>query len=96
LPGCSLLLDRGDVADPGIGRLGEDRRRISDIAKVDAANIDGFEQRRTKLEIDPLDVDAERLEDILHRVPRLHRRKETALLRADPNLFRGRLASRMR
>src|SRR5581483_10376423 len=60
----------------------------ADIAKIDAADIDGFEQRRTKLEIHPFDLDTVSLDSILQRAALTHRRKEPALLRADPDFLR--------
>ena len=86
--GISFRFDRCDVANPGAAGLSEDRRRIADIAEVDGADIDCLEQRWTELEVDPLDVDAERLECILDRMALPHRWKEATLLRADASFGR--------
>src|SRR3954470_17487999 len=79
----AVRFDGGHVSYPRAAGLRENRRGIADEAEVDGADIDGFEQRRTELKIHPLDLDAERLEDVLDRVALPHSRKESALLRAD-------------
>src|SRR6478752_1434370 len=81
--GVAVRFHRGSVADPGAAGLREARRGVADIAEVDTPDIDGLEQRRPELEVDPLDLDAERLEGILQRLALAHRREEPALLRAD-------------
>src|SRR6202011_6219067 len=85
---AAILPHRGRIANPGIRRLREDRGRIADIAEVDAADIDRLQQRRPELEIDPLNVDAERLEGVFDRMTLPYRRKETAFLRADADRLR--------
>jgi hypothetical protein len=79
------------VAAPFLERLVDAERE----AEVDGADIDGLEQRRTELEIDPLDLDAERLEGVLDRAALPHSRKEPALLRADADFDRLVLCLRM-
>src|SRR4051794_28052623 len=79
----AVRFDGGHVSYPRATGLRENRRGIADEAEVDSADIEGLEQRRTELEIHPLDLDAEWLEDVLDRVALPHRRKESALLRAD-------------
>src|ERR1700720_996009 len=74
--GIAFLLDRGGVANPGPPRLREDRPGVPDIAEVDAADVDGLQQRRPELEIDPLDIDSFRLEDVFDGMPLAHRWKE--------------------
>ncbi|MGY3471215.1 hypothetical protein ACVW0I_008086 [Bradyrhizobium sp. LM6.11] len=77
-----------DIADPGAAGLREDRRRIADKAEIDAPDIDGLQQRRAELEVDPLDLDAERLEGAFERLTLANRREEAALLRTDADFDR--------
>ncbi len=92
--GVAVRFHRGDVAYLGAAGLREDRRGVADIAEIDAADIDGLQQRRTELEIDPLDLDAERLEGVFERLALAHRREEAALLRADADFRRLVLGAR--
>src|SRR5580698_781434 len=90
----AIRLDGGDVSNSGASRLRENRRSIADIAEVDATGVDCLKQRRSDLKIDPLDLDAKRLECIFDRMALPYRRKEAALLRADA--YFGRLVLGLR
>jgi hypothetical protein len=80
----AMRLHSRRVPDPGVGGLSENGRRIADVAEVDTSNIDGLEQRWTKLKINPLDIDAQWLEGVLDcmALPDC-REKETTLLSTD-------------
>jgi hypothetical protein len=69
-------------------RLGEDRRRIAGGSVVDAAGVEGFEQRRAEGELDPLDLNAERLEALLQQLLLLGDQEHATLLIADADLLR--------
>ncbi len=90
--------DRRDIDQLGLRRLGEDRRRIARRAVVDAADIERLEQRRPERELDPLDLDAERLQPLLEHALLLGDQQRAAALVSEAQLarlagcgFRGRL-----
>ncbi|GCC46355.1 hypothetical protein chiPu_0030387, partial [Chiloscyllium punctatum] len=86
--GVAVRRHRRHVRDLGRAGLCEDRRRVADETEIDAADIDRLEQRRPELKVDPLHLDAERLERVLDGVTLADGRKQAALLRADANLGR--------
>ena len=81
----ALRPDGCDIANPGPTGLRKNRRRVPDETKVNASDIDCLKQRRTELEINPLDLDAKRLERVLNATPLTDSREQTSLLGPDAN-----------
>ena len=84
-----------DIDDVGVRGLGKDRRRIADRAEIDAAGAHGFQQRRPRRELDPLDADLPAGEPLLQHglLPRDH--QHAGLLVADPDFLHGCLRTRL-
>ena len=81
-------LDRGHIQELGSRGLGEDGRHVAGGAVVDAADIEGFEQGRTERELDPLHLDAQRLQTFLEDALLLGDQQRAAALIAKPQFAR--------
>jgi hypothetical protein len=65
---CDLI---GDVDEVRAGSLREHGRRLADIAEVDGADIQSFQQLRPRRKLGPFDGDAQRREPFFERTVRL-------------------------
>ena len=77
-----------NIQQVGVCGLSENRRCIADRTKVDAADAHGLQQRGTELELDPLDVPAQRRQELFEVMVLLRRHLGwLALLEADAQDF---------
>jgi hypothetical protein len=79
----------GDIGKLGARGLGEDRHSVGDIgAEIDAADIDGFQERQSAAELAPGYRDAERSQCLLKfAIGFQDGRQRRGLLIADPDFF---------
>ena len=79
----------GDIGELGAGGLREDRHGVGDVgAEIDAADVDGLQQRQAAGEFVPGDGNAERRQRLLELSVGLQdRRQRRGFLVADPELL---------
>ncbi len=82
----------GDIGELGAGGLREDRHGVGDVgAEIDAADVDGLQQRQAAGEFVPGDGNAERRQCLLELSVGLQDRRQCrGFLIADPELLRHR------
>ena len=85
----------GGVDEVRAGGLREHGRRLADIAEVDRADIQSFQQLRPGRKLGPFDGDAERREPFFERAVRLQQHERIGgFLIADAKFLRVRLGGK--